>query len=173
MKKTIALPSLLLLISFIRFDVAQAEGWDSYIGIGAGTSDTSIDDLSDNVDLDVLVLQFGIWMSENNSIELRMGKGIGDDSVGPVDAEIESIGGLYGTYHWHLGNHFSVYGIAGWSRASAKSSVNGDSDQDDENGLSYGAGMKISIVNVEFMRYLDTSEVEADAVSVGLHYNFD
>ena len=173
MKKINAFLSLFLLVSFMCLNAAKAQGQDGYIGIAAGTADTSIDDLSDDVDLDALVLQLGVWMTENNSVELRMGKGIDDDSAGPVDVEIESIGGLYGTYYWHLGNHLSAYGIAGWSRASAKFSSAAGSDQEDENGLSYGAGIKVSVLVIEFMRYLDTTEVEADVISAGLRYNFD
>ena len=153
--------------------VVQAEGLDGYIGLGAGTAETSIDGLSEDVDLDALTLQLGAWMTENISIELRMGKGIGDDSVGAADAEIENIGGLYGTYHWHLGNQLSVYGIAGGSRASVKLSGNGGSDQDYDNDLSYGAGIKISIISIEYMSYLDTSEVEANVLAVGLLYTLD
>lgn len=172
-KKTIALPSILLLVSLAGFNVAQARGMDSYIGIQGGTADASFDGVSGDVDLDFMMLQLGIWLTDEVSAELRMGKGFGDDSIGSVDVELESIGGLYATYHWHMGDQFSVYGIAGWSQASGKFSGPGGSDQADDNGPSLGAGLKISIVSVEFMRYLDTSDVEIDAVSVGLQYTFD
>lgn len=173
MKKIIAFPCILLLVAHPCFITAHAQGRDSYIGIGAGIADTSIDGLSEDVDLEALVLQLGVWFTGNSSLELRIGKGIGEDSVGTAEAEIESLGGLYGTYHWHLGDQLSVYGIAGMTRASTKITVGNVSGQDNESGLSYGVGMKISIVSIEFMRYLDTSEVEADAVSVGLLYEFN
>ena len=173
MNKFIALPSILILISYTYFNVAQAEGRNTYIGIQYGSANTSFSGIPSDVDLDFLTLQLGVWMTDNASIEVRIGTGNGDDSIGPVDLEIESIGGLYGTYHWNLGNHASIYGIAGWSDAALKVSGGGSSDQDDENGLSYGAGMRFSILSVEYMRYLDTSDVEADAVSVGLHYTFE
>ena len=54
-----------------------------------------------------------------------------------------------------------------------KASSGNGSAQDDENGLSYGAGMKFSILSIEYIRYLDTSDVEVDAVSVGLQYTFE
>jgi opacity protein-like surface antigen len=171
-KRLIALPSILILISCTCFNVAQAEVGDTYIGIQYGSADTSFGDDSSEVDLDFLTLQLGVWVNDNVSIEVRMGTGNGDESVESVDFEIESIGGLYGTYHWNLGNHASIYGIAGWSTATLKLSGVGDSDQETENGLSVGAGLKFSIFSVEYMRYLDTSDVEADAVSVGLNYTF-
>ena len=173
MKQLIALPSILILISFTYFNVAQAEGRDAYIGIQYGSADTSISVASGDVDLDFAMLQLGVWMTDNASIEVRLGAGNGDDSIGPVDLEIEGIGGLYGTYHWNLGSHASIYGIAGWSDATLKVSRPNGSGQEDENGPSYGVGLKFSILSVEYMSYLDTSDVEADAVSVGLHYTFD
>ena len=173
MKRKNALPFTFLLVSLTYFNVAQAEGRNNYMGIGAGTAETSIDGSPEDIDLDALTLQLGAWVTDNISIEIRMGKGIGEDSVGAAEAEIESIGGLYGTYHWNLGNQLSVYGIAGWSRASVKLSGNGGSVQDDDNGLSYGAGIKISILSIEYMSYLDTSHVEADVVAVGLLYTLD
>ena len=74
---------------------------------------------------------------------------------------------------WNLGSQLSVYGIAGGSRAFVKVSGNGGSVQEDDNGLSYGAGIKVSILRIEYMSYLDTSEIEADVVSVGMLYTFD
>jgi len=172
-KRIIALLSIVLQICYMYFNVAQAEARDSYIGIQIGSADTSFDGISSDVDLDFLMIQLGVWMDDNTSIELRMGKGRGDDSIGPLDLNIESIGGMYVAYHWDLGKQASIYGIAGGSSASAKFSVSSGSDQDDYYSLSYGAGMKFSILSVEYMHYLDTTEVEADAVSVGLHYAFD
>ena len=64
MKRTIALPAIFLLAGLMFFNVAQAEARDSYIGIAAGTADTSIDGLSDDVDLDAWTLQLGVWMSD-------------------------------------------------------------------------------------------------------------
>ena len=173
MKKLITLPLILILICYTYFNVAQAEDRNTYIGIQYGSADTSFGDDSSEVDLDFLTLQLGVWVNDNVSIEVRMGTGNGDESVDSGDLEIESIGGLYGTYHWNLGNHASIYGIAGWSDISLKKSGDGGSIKADENGLSYGVGMKFSILSVEYMRYLDTDDIEAGAVSVGLHYTFD
>ncbi len=172
-KRITVLSSILFLFSGMYFNIAQAESGDSYIGIGVGTADTSIGDVPGDVDLDVLLLRLGVWITDNISLEARVGTGIDDDSTGSVDLEVESIGGLYGTYHWNLGKHASVYGIAGRSRASVKFSQGGSSDQDTDNGVSYGAGIKLSILSLEYMRYLDTSDVEADAIGVSLRYTFD
>ena len=162
MKKIITLSSILILLGHTYFNVAQAGARNAYIGISAGSAD-----------LDGITLQLGVWMTDNVSLEARMGKGNGDDSIGSLDLELESLGGLYGTYHWFLGDQVAVYGIAGWSTASVKLSGDNGSIQDDDNGFSYGAGILLSIFTVEYMRLLDTTDVEVDVVSVGLRYTFD
>ena len=173
MKKIITLSSILILLGHTYFNVAQAGARNAYIGISAGSADTSFDGIDEDFDLDGITLQLGVWMTDNASLEARMGKGNGDDSIGSLDLELESLGGLYGTYHWFLGDQVAVYGIAGWSTASVKLSGDNGSIQDDDNGFSYGAGILLSIFTVEYMRLLDTTDVEVDVVSVGLRYTFD
>jgi len=173
MKKLLALPPTLILISYMFFNVAQAEVGDTYVGIQLGSADTTVGGVSNDFDLEFLALQIGVWLSDDISLEIRMGKGNGADSAGPVDLEIESMGGLYGTYHWPLGDQASVYGIAGWSTASFKLSQGAIGNQEDENDISYGVGVKISVFSVEYMSFLDNGNVKADIISVGLQYAFD
>lgn len=173
MKKILALSSTLVLISYMFFNVAQAEGADTYVGIQYGSADTTVGGVPNDFDLEFLALQIGVWVSDNTSLELRMGKGNGKHSAGGYDLEIESMGGLYGTYHWPLGDQASIYGIAGWSTASFKLSQGATGNQEDENDISYGVGVKISVLSVEYMSYLDNSNVKADVVSVALQYGFD
>ena len=66
-----------------------------------------------------------------------------------------------------------IFSLMMVSRLTLKASGLGSSEQEDENGLSYGVGAKISIFSFEFMRYIDNNEVEADVVSVGVQYTFD
>ena len=107
---------------------------------------------------------------EEISLEIRTGTGIDDDTVRGIDLELESLYGVYGLYHYSISELASLYGAVGISRASLKASVSGSSDQDNDHGLSYGVGVKFSIFSVEFMRYLDTNEIEVDAITVGVHY---
>jgi opacity protein-like surface antigen len=173
MKKTIVLACLLAQPGWLYFTAAQAEGRDSYIGIQMGSANSTFDGISSDVDLDFLMLRLGVWVADDTSLELRMGKGRGHDSIGAQDLSFESNGGMYLSYYWNLGNHASVYGIAGGSAASVKFSENNGSNQDEYYSLSYGAGLKISVLCVEYMHFLDTSQVEADTLSVGLQYAFE
>jgi opacity protein-like surface antigen len=172
--KTIIAPALLvMLIGQMFVSVALADGKQSFVGVYAGVADTALDGLGQDLDLDFMGIQLGVWVTDNFALEGRMGTGAGTDSIGSVDFEVESFGGVYGAYHWLFGDQMSVYGIAGWSEASIKASAGSDSVRDDEKGFSYGAGIKLSIVNIEYLRLLDTSDVEVDALSVGLQYTFD
>ena len=172
MKGIVALLAIFALVGSTIAKATLLEGADSYIGFQFGNSDVSIDGASD-LDLDVTLLQVGVWVSDEISLELRTGRGSNDDTVQGIDFEIEALYGLYGLYHFNFSDFASVYAAVGLSRLTLKASGAGGSDQEDENGLSYGVGAKLSIFSIEFMRYLDTNEVEADVVSVGIQYTFD
>jgi len=171
-KSIVALLAIFALADPGIANAASSEGADTYIGLGFGNSDVSVDGISD-LDLDVTLLQVGVWVSDEISLEIRTGRGSNDDTVQGVDYEIEALYGLYGLYHFNFSDFASVYGAVGLSRLTLKASGAGGSDQEDENGLSYGVGAKLSIFSIEFMRYLDTNEVEADVVFVGVQYTFD
>jgi len=63
--------------------------------------------------------------------------------------------------------------VAGYSQVSFKGSLGNASDQDDEDGFSYGVGVEVYGFNVEYMQYLDTSDLEVGAVAVGYNYKFE
>jgi hypothetical protein len=171
----------LLFAAFLMLDqgylneasAAQREGADTYIGLQFGVSDISADDFSGDLDFDYGLLQLGVWASEDASLEFRTGAGSGDDTSDGIDFELENVYGLYGLYHYHLGEIASVYGALGVSRVTLKASIPGDSHQESEDGLSYGVGAKLSVFTLEYMRYLDTTDITVDAVSLGVQYTFD
>jgi hypothetical protein len=171
-KGIVALLAIFALVGSTIANAAPLEGADSYIGIQFGNSDVSVDGSSD-LDLDLNLLQVGVWISDEFSMEFRTGRGTNDDTLGGFDLEIEALYGMYGLYHYKFSDFASVYGAVGLSRLTLKASGAGSSEQEDENGLSYGVGAKISIFSFEFMRYIDNNEVEADVVSVGVQYTFD
>ena len=143
----------------------------TYLGIQYGALELSGDVVNDDIDIDYGVIRIGVTVNENIAIEGRLGTGNDDDRSGGVKYELESIGGVYGLYHFRMNPDLSVYGILGWSAAEVKGSIDTPgghvSDQDNDRGLSYGAGVELFGVSIEAMRYLDTSEITADAVAVG------
>jgi hypothetical protein len=168
-KSIVALLAIFALVGPGIANAASSEGVDTYIGLQFGNSDVSVDGVSD-LDIDLTLLQVGVWVSDDISLEIRTGRGMSDDTVQGVKFEIESVYGLYGLYHFHLSEFASLYGALGMSRATLKTSTSG---QEEESSLSYGIGAKFSFFSVDFMRYMDTTDVEVDVVSVGLQYTFD
>jgi len=56
---------------------------------------------------------------------------------------------------------------------SFKASLGNLSDQDDDHGLSYGIGVQVYGFNVEYMQYLNTTELDVGALAVGYNYKFE
>ncbi|MCG6890735.1 MAG: porin family protein [Gammaproteobacteria bacterium] len=172
MKKIVVLVAIFSLAGSAPANAAPAEVRDTYIGLQFGNSDVAFNAESD-LDLDLTLLQFGIWVSDDISLEGRSARGGNADTIQGVDYEIESIYGLYGLYHFHFGEFASLYASAGMSRAVLKTSVPGVSEQQEESSFSYGVGAKLSVFSIDFMRYMDIDEMEIDVVSVGLQYTFN
>ena len=143
--------------------VQAANDLTSYIGF-----DGTID-----VDVDYGMIRLGIMPTDNTAIEYRLGRGTSDDTVNGVDFELESAYGVYGLYHFNFSENASIYGALGISNVSFKASLGTVSDQDDERGLSYGIGAQLYGFNVEYMQYLDTTDLEVGAVAVGYNYEFE
>lgn len=49
----------------------------------------------------------------------------------------------------------------------------GQNIQIEEDSFSYGVGLEYRGFNVEWIQYIDTSDIEADAVSIGYNYHFE
>ena len=167
------------LLAFVTSAYAErpANPLKGYLGIQYGAMELSGDAVDGDIDIDYGILRIGVRVNENIAIEGRLGTGNDDDKSGGVKYELESIGGVYGLYHFRLNPDLSVYGILGWSAAEVKGSINTVtghlSDQEDDDGLSYGAGVEFYGISIEAMRYLDTSDITADAVAVGYTYYFE
>jgi len=163
MKKGLA---LLGVIAFLCLPTVSAEPRDSYIGVQLGTAEAEDEELGYGL------LRLGVKASDRSFIEFRTGIGLDDTDVDGITVEIERITGIYGTYRFAQSNNYSLYGIGGWSEVTLKGSLGGLSAQQDENGFSYGFGLEIFGLNVEWMQYLDTKELEASAVAIGYNYRF-
>ncbi len=119
----------------------------------------------------------GTFVGNQLAIEGRFGLGAGDDTVDGVEVDIDRLVGVYGSGHIPVGGRSSLYGILGYTDLKATFTGTDFEETDSESGLSYGFGADIGItrylaLNVEYMRYLDKSDAEAEALSVGMHYRF-
>lgn len=153
-------------VTLLSSTASHAEGLESYLGLQYGTAD------SEGEELDYGLIRLGVMVSENMAVELRTGIGTDDTTISGITVEIEGISGIYGAYHFNFSDNTSIYGTLGWSDITVKGSMPAGSDQEKENGLSYGIGFEAYGFNVEWMQYLDTNDLEADAIAVGYNYHF-
>lgn len=171
---------LLVMCLLAFFTTAHAEQptypLKGYLGVQYGASELSGDEIDDDIDIDYGTVRIGVTLNENFALEGRLGGSDDDDSSGGIKYDLESIGGVYGLYHFRIGQNASVYGIAGWSAVEVKGTIDTptghQSDQEDDDGLSYGVGVEFFGISIEAMRYLDTSDITADTVAIGYTYYF-
>ena len=143
----------------------------------------------DDLDLEPTAGVFRIGSMGENGIgfEGRIGVGLSDDDVSASDPflgdislelEIDTVLGLYLVGETTGTGAVSVYGIVGFTVVDYTVDVDAGilgsgSDSDDESDLSYGFGANLDVsdklsLNIEFMQYLDTNDIEASAISVGV-----
>lgn len=166
--KKLTLVFLLLLTS----NTYAYESGDTYLGIQVGQSELEIDGL-DDIENTYGLVRLGIYLNSAMALELRYGDGIDDDTLMGVDYSIDRIAGLYALYHLELGSAFSIYGLVGYSEADLKAEANGGSVIEKEDDISYGIGLDLGNINIEYIQVLEGSDYEVTAASIGYTYHFE
>ena len=162
----------------------------AYAGIQYAVADLTLDGIPEDFSPTALIGRAGSNLNQYFSIEGRLGIGLSDDTVSATDGvntasisiELDTLIGAYGVGRLPLGESSSVYALVGVTRvdASISASLTGFpsvSDSDDESDLSYGVGADIGIlynlwINVEYVQYLDKSDLEVSAIALGLRFGF-
>ena len=161
----------------------------SYFGIQYAVGDFSEEAISKSFNPTALIGRFGYYYRPNISIEARLGVGIEDDTqfltelgVSGLDAslELDSIIGVYARGHINLTESSSLYGVLGFSRIEATTSIPAfpeASSTSDETSVSYGIGADIAIsgsgaLNIEYILYLDKDNLDLGVASVGATFAF-
>jgi len=132
-----------------------------------------------------LVGRVGHFFVDNVAIEGRIGVGISDDSISAPGArlsvELENLFGVYLLGHLPIEGIVSPYGLIGFTSAKAKATFEDDfgrfSESDSESGFTWGLGVDVRVaqqvsLNAEYVRYLDKSDFDFSAVSLGVNYWF-
>ena len=134
-----------------------------------------------SADPNALQFKFGSWINRNETLggELRLGLGIGDDSLGGgADVEIDRYYGAY--FRGQFPNTLPVrpYGLIGLTRMETTVDYpGGGSDGENYTDLSLGLGADISLtdvvfVSVEYLRAVDRSGDEVSNIGIGLNGRF-
>jgi hypothetical protein len=167
MKKLVIVLPGVFIIALLALSTANANDARGYIGFQLGKADI------EDTDLNYGLARVGIKYPNNIAAEVRYGVGANSKTTGGVQVEIDRIIGVYGAYHFDLSDKLSLYGIVGWSEVVINSSDSVDSVDTSQDGISYGIGAEFHGFNVEWMQYLDTEDVETQAIAIGYNYHFD
>lgn len=165
-KLVIVLPGLFM-IALLTLSNAHANEARGYFGFQLGNADVEDDDL------DYGLARIGIKYPGNLAAEVRYGAGANSQTRNGVRVEIDRILGIYGAYYFDLADKLSLYGIVGWSEIVINNSDLLDSVNTSQEGISFGVGAEFRGFNVEWMQYLDTEDVESQAIAIGYNYHFD
>lgn len=151
------------------------------LGPYGGIQYSSIED-DENADLGVLNARLGTFMTENLSVEARIGTGISDHSeeVAGVKATVEAdtVVGAYLRGGIFITPTLYPYLIVGYTQFDYTISAQGfGSMSDDESGTSLGLGAEFFLsknagITLEVMRLLDEDDVELDSTSLGIVLRF-
>ena len=162
----------------------------AYAGIQYTSFDFSFEDVSEDFSPTGLIGRAGSNINQYISIEGRLGIGLSDDTVtvsdgvttASVSIELDTLIGIYGVGHVPLGKSSSIYALVGLTQIDGTASASATglgaaSVSDDESDLSYGIGADIGIlynvwVNVEYVQYLDKSDIDVSAIAVGMKFGF-
>jgi hypothetical protein len=149
-----------------------ASDYHGYVGAQLGQVTIDIDDISDDIEPIVGLLRLGIFFTDNFAVEGRLGGTIDEDEVQGIDIRVESMAGLYALYRVSFNEDAYVYGLGGYTDVKLKGDVPGPDLEESEQGFSYGAGINVYGFTLEWVRYLDKSDVTADAATIGYVYEF-
>jgi hypothetical protein len=166
MKKLVIVLPGIFFFALLALSSANADDARGYFGFQLGKAD-----IEDN-DLNYALARVGIKYPNNFAAYVLFGAGANSKTTGGVEVEIDRILGVYGAYHFDLSDKLSLYGIVGWSEVVINSSDSLDSVDTSQDGISYGVGAEFRGFNVEWMQYLDTDDVEAQAIAIGYNYQF-
>lgn len=131
----------------------------------------------------VFVARIGHFLSDYVAIEGRLGTSLNDDSIEFADIdtgaklEVDHIAGVYGVGHLPLGQSASLFAVLGYTNIEGTFSAEGESWTNDDSGISYGGGIQTLFTpnvsaSVEYMSYLNKSDYDVKAISVGANYHF-
>lgn len=120
-----------------------------------------------------LRLRGGVQLNEFFAVEGHLGTG-GSDREQGVKAELDYVVGGFAKGILPISPEFRLYGLLGYSEARFDFSPGG---RERESDFSYGAGAEFEVapnlsVGADYIRYLDKSDYNFDAASVGLRFQF-
>ncbi|WP_280547336.1 MULTISPECIES: porin family protein [unclassified Halomonas] len=138
----------------------------TYAGVDAMFWELDRRGYRDGLDSVGVRLRGGVELNDYLAIEGHLGTGGSD---GP--ANLDYLAGGYVKGMLPITPEFKVHGVLGATE------VEFDGTRDSESDVSYGAGASYDVtpnlaIGADYMHYLDTSDIDFEAVSLGLTFRF-
>ena len=125
----------------------------------------------------------GYEVSENIAVEGIIGLGLGSDSIkvngqsSGANLKINSMYGVYLTPKAKLADNLEGFVRAGYMHVKGTATDSGSSSTSSESGFSYGFGARYALdknmsLNVDYMSYLNKTDIKATGFTVGIGYKF-
>ncbi|WP_404364120.1 porin family protein [Marinobacter sp.] len=171
-----AMATLGILAAPVAADLYKTGGGSLYAG--GNYTFVDLDANGFDADLGTLSAKVGGYVTPYFGLEARAGFGVADEDVGfDTDLSVNSFFGGYATLNMVNESPVTPYGILGFTRYELEVDGPFGSDKDDETDFSFGAGVNVAITeelsgNLEYMRYVDTGDVTADGIGLGLTFHF-
>lgn len=171
----------LLLVTMVETTAEAVTPGIQYLGANYTSMTFSEDGIDTEYNPTALIGRYGVNTTKYFSFEGRVGTGLSGDTqrlfFTDTTLDLDSMFGLYGIGHINIMSSSSLYGLLGITQVKATVSTPGLQSTDSESGFSYGIGTDISIsdgaqINLEYTQYLDESNVDLSAFSIGLKFNF-
>ena len=153
---------------------------ETYLGGNVAILDYSEVGVPEDASLTTLYGRLGTSLNENFSAEIRVGFGLGDDTIDvfglPVDVELKNFFGGYLLAGFDAGAFYPC-AILGYTRSELEASAFGISASETESDASFGFGAdfylsRTSSLNLEYMNYIDVDSVEIYGFGIGLSQKF-
>ncbi len=155
---------------------ADAYGRDAYIGANLAVFEYAEDGF-DDANVAGIFGRLGKQYTDNLAAEVRLGFGLGSDTVSGVDFEMQEFYGAYLKVSAPVGERLDPYLLVGYTQISVEVSALGVSVDDSADDFSYGVGTDIDLDkdlqgSVEFVRYADKDGAKFTSLSFGLSKAF-
>jgi opacity protein-like surface antigen len=161
---------------------AQAETQTGYFGGNIAFLEYSEDLISDDASLTAIYGRVGMNLNANFSGEIRVGVGLGDDSVDvlgtEVDVELDKMFGVYLRGGIPVAEGVFPYAIIGYTNGEVTASASGfGSESESESDVSFGVGIDFALndeltLNAEYMSYFDKDGAEIGGFALGIVTKF-
>lgn len=181
MNKSLSLLAASLLCTPLLANAAPLEQGTPYAGLNYSLLTLAAPEELEDLEPTALVGKMGYFLVDQIAVEGRLGLGATDDTVNdygvPVDMEVDRMYGVYLVGHLPLGDQATLYALVGHSNFKATFSAEGESIPESESGFSYGFGVDLYPseqfgVNLEYTQYLDETDFDLSAVSLGVKLHF-